>query len=181
MLTSPVWKVLATDHWPRSVSVMTKEWWRQPALRLQELFTHLSIQLNSRARLTHLFFLVHRSPRTNQCRQYYQSDVICGFETTRMYLTVSITLECSLSVTWVCTEMPRCSLFLLQVLVIAVVLSCSQTLSTSWVWQAISRMPRPSCPPCRRIYLLMPTYQPTSSLLLQGYSELRVSVCQLLN
>ena len=98
-----------------------------------------------------------------------------------MYLTVSITLECSLSVTWVCTEMPCCSLFLLQVLAIAVVLSCFQTLSTSWVWQATSRMPRPSCPPCRRIYLLMPTYQPTSSLLLQGYSELRVSVCQLLN
>lgn len=45
MLTSPVWKVLATDHWPCSVSVMTKERWRQPALRLQELFTHLSIQL----------------------------------------------------------------------------------------------------------------------------------------
>ena len=93
-----------------------------------------------------------------------------------MYLTVSITLECSLSVTWVCTEMPCCSLFLLQVLAIAVVLSCFQTLSTSWVWQATSRMPRPSCPPCRRIYLLTPTYQPTSSLLLQGYSELRVSM-----
>ena len=77
----------------------------------------------------------------------------------------------------VCSEMLSCSLFLLQVLLMGVVLSCSQTLSTFWVWQATSRMPRRSSPPCRRIYPLTPTYQLTSSLLLQGYSELRVSVC----